>query len=235
MIINQKKMNNWHILLLFRQIKIIICKIDRLWRETWNETRFLMPHIAATFLMRLLMLSRLPILNKWLLFLKDLYLSTICIGISISLIWNGTPVFWRLDTIQGAPFTMLMLSSVKFLMSMNDISVSCHCSELPSRYASAVWSKSNGGLGKSYNRLPQPLETQNKSIILLFFTFLGVIFRKKHVECWIGRLWRSRVVSFELWVLSFELVGFADFELFNVELTDNFQLQIQKILMREAH
>ena len=41
--------------------------------------------------------------------------------------------------------------------------------------------------------------------------------------------------SFEFWVLSFELVGFADFELFNVELTDNSQLQIQKILMREAH
>ena len=41
--------------------------------------------------------------------------------------------------------------------------------------------------------------------------------------------------SCEFWVLSFELVGFADFELFNVELTDNSQLQIQKILMREAH
>lgn len=28
-------------------------------------------------------------------------------------------------------------------------------------------------------RLPQPLETQNKSIILLFFAFLGVILFKK--------------------------------------------------------
>ena len=28
-------------------------------------------------------------------------------------------------------------------------------------------------------RLPQPLETQNKSIVLLFFAFLGVILRKK--------------------------------------------------------
>jgi len=28
-------------------------------------------------------------------------------------------------------------------------------------------------------RLPQPLETQNKSIILLFFAFLGVILMEK--------------------------------------------------------
>ena len=40
-----------------------------------------------------MMLSRLPMLNKWLSFLKDLYLSIICMGMSISLIWNGTPVF----------------------------------------------------------------------------------------------------------------------------------------------
>jgi len=31
-------------------------------------------------------------------------------------------------------------------------------------------------------RLPQPLETQNKSIILLFFAFLGVILLKKIVN-----------------------------------------------------
>ena len=43
------------------------------------------------------------------------------------------------------------------------------------------------------------------------------------------------VASGKAGFLSFELVGFADFELFNVELTDNSQLQIQKILMREAH
>ena len=31
-------------------------------------------------------------------------------------------------------------------------------------------------------RLPQPLETQNKSIIMLFFAFLGVIFLEKKVS-----------------------------------------------------
>jgi len=31
-------------------------------------------------------------------------------------------------------------------------------------------------------RLPQPLETQNKSIILLFFAFLGVIFTQKFIR-----------------------------------------------------
>ena len=40
-------------------------------------------------------------------------------GMSISLIWNGTPVFWRFDTIHDAPFISTMLSVVRFLMSVN--------------------------------------------------------------------------------------------------------------------
>ena len=43
-------------------------------------------------------------------------------------------------------------------------------------------------------RLPQPLETQNKSIILLFFAFLGVIFGKKESK---------------FLVVSYELITFA--------------------------
>ena len=52
-------------------------------------------------------------------------------------------------------------------------------------------------------RLPQPLETQNKSIILLFFAFLGVIFRKNQAAllyiCETGdgmQKMRSRLFSF---------------------------------------
>ena len=44
-------------------------------------------------------------------------------GMSISLIWNGTPVFWRFDTIQGVPFISTMLSVVKFFMSVNEMPV----------------------------------------------------------------------------------------------------------------
>ena len=36
-------------------------------------------------------------------------------------------------------------------------------------------------------------------------------------------------------MLNVELVGFADFELFNVDLIDNSQFGILKFLMREAH
>lgn len=43
------------------------------------------------------------------------------------------------------------------------------------------------------------------------------------------------VASGKAGFLSFELVGFADFELFNVELIDNSQFEILKFLMREAH
>jgi hypothetical protein len=35
-------------------------------------------------------------------------------GMSISLIWNSTPVFWRFDTIQGVPFISTMLSVLRF-------------------------------------------------------------------------------------------------------------------------
>lgn len=42
---------------------------------------------------------------------------------SISLIWNGTPVFWRFDTIHGVPFISTMLSVVRFLMSVNEMPV----------------------------------------------------------------------------------------------------------------
>ena len=44
-------------------------------------------------------------------------------GMSISLIWNGTPVFWRFDTIHDAPFISTMLSVVRFLMSVNEMPV----------------------------------------------------------------------------------------------------------------
>ena len=42
---------------------------------------------------------------------------------SINLIWNGTPVFWRFDTIHDALFISMMLSVVRFLMSVNEIPV----------------------------------------------------------------------------------------------------------------
>ncbi len=42
---------------------------------------------------------------------------------SINLIWNGTPVFCRFDTIQGEPPNIVIFSVVRFLMSMNDIPV----------------------------------------------------------------------------------------------------------------
>ena len=71
--------------------------------------------------------------------------------------------------------------------------------------------------------------------VLSFEFWIGRRFWIRNFEFWMLNWSPTAKQSFEFWVLSFELVGFADFELFNVELTDNSQLQIQKILMREAH
>ena len=73
--------------------------------------------------MRLFIVSWLPMLNRLLLILYGSYRLIICIGISINLIWNGTPVFCRFDTIQGEPPNIVIFSVVKFLISMNDIPV----------------------------------------------------------------------------------------------------------------
>ena len=82
-----------------------------------------MPHLLAIFLMRLFTISSEPILNSRLSVLNASCRLIICIGMSINLIWNGTPVFWRFDTIHDALFISMMLSVVRFLMSVNEIPV----------------------------------------------------------------------------------------------------------------
>ena len=91
--------------------------------KQWNETVFSMPHLLAIFLIRLFTMSSEPILNNRLSVLNASCRLIICIGMSISLIWNGTPVFWRFDTIHDAPFISTILSVVRFLMSVNEIPV----------------------------------------------------------------------------------------------------------------
>ena len=91
--------------------------------EQWNEVRFSIPHILATSLMRLFITSWLPILKRLLLILYGSYSLIICIGIFINLIWNGTPVFCRFETIHGEPPNIVIFSVVRFLISMNDIPV----------------------------------------------------------------------------------------------------------------
>ena len=55
--------------------------------------------------------------SVWLISLDNLHRN------SINLIWNGTPVFCRFDTIQGEPPNIEIFSVVRFLISMNDIPV----------------------------------------------------------------------------------------------------------------
>ena len=85
----------------------------------WNEVRFSIPYNLATSFMRLFIISWLPKLNRLLLILYGSYRLIICIGISINLIWNGTPVFCRFDTIQGEPPNIVIFSVVKFLISIS--------------------------------------------------------------------------------------------------------------------
>ena len=89
----------------------------------WNEVRFSIPHNLATSFMRLFIVSWLPMLKRLLLILYGSYRLIICIEMSINLIWNGTPVFCRFDTIQGEPPKIVIFSVVRFLISMNDIPV----------------------------------------------------------------------------------------------------------------
>ncbi len=82
-----------------------------------------MPHIAATVLMRLFTVSSEPILNKPLV-ISERFVSPDYLHRNIhQLDLNGTPVFWRFDTIHGVPFISTMLSAVRFLMSMKEIPV----------------------------------------------------------------------------------------------------------------
>ena len=89
----------------------------------WNEVRFSIPHNLTTSFMRLFIVSWLPTLKRVLLILYGSYRLIICIGMSINLIWNGTPVFCRFDNIQGEPPNIEIFSVVRFLISMNDIPV----------------------------------------------------------------------------------------------------------------